>query len=111
MDQFESAVFESVRDANLTFAGSYMQGGRETAETYWAITAKVKYCQINNSEVALKDGAIVVVWLTVPQIAKICRSFFEPITMGVFKNFLKRLLKKRWAVMTANWNKDELKPY
>lgn len=98
MDRF--LIAESVQDARIQLAGGDANPGWETPDSRWALTVKAVDTRGEPIEVQI--------WLTVPQLASIVKKFFANILVRedngqktIFAGMLRRLLRKRWATMSA----------
>ena len=96
MDRF--LIARSVRGADVKLGGGELPG-HESEETRLAITVGV-----------IADGNLIEVqiWLTIAQMASLVKQFFYDILFRrngrektFFAGLLKRLLRKRWAVMSS----------
>ena len=94
-------IFESLLAAEVKVGGGNGENG-ENAQSRLAITVVSKCTSVNGQkpEAELQE---VQLWLTIPQLVQIVIAFFwQTVGQGnVFTGLLKRLLEKRWKVMTS----------
>ncbi len=105
-------IFQSLQDNHLKFGGGNADKGWENPESRLAITMMTNLQGTNDDQAKTRseDETEVQVWLTIPQMASIVVAFFEPILPlgGIYRNFLRRLLEKRWAHMTSPMAKTKI---
>lgn len=99
MERFSQ--FQSLHGARVTFGASSGQG-HETPESVHFINVTAQPMSGPYGH-AIGEPVEVSLALTVPQMAQIIMHFFWDIITrkGVCGQFLRRLMEKRWAVMTS----------
>ncbi len=108
MKQSNIQCYQSLQDAHI-FMGNWGGKGRENPNTPLFINFSAVPCNGPAGEPA-GDEVDLCIALTHRQVAEIVKAFFWDIIMypknNVFGQFLNRLLKKRWAIMTSDVAKD-----
>jgi hypothetical protein len=110
----QSLEFLSLRDSRI-MVGQWLRDNQETPDTRIHINilnATFKYgkgARKDNVTLKMGDTMDVCVSLTIPQIAAIVKEFFQVFLedkRAIFGQMLRRILQKRWAIMTDSTYKD-----
>lgn len=96
-----SEMFESIQDARVMVGGGDPEGF-ENPKSRLAITVRC-------TDIMTGQPVDVQLWLTIPQFAAIVWEFFSEIVResNFFSKALRRLMSKRYAVMTSEFARPE----
>jgi len=103
MSEMAYQAYETL-PGNFIIGGDYGNKGTETPESRMILNLKVRQCQPGGGNPTGPEMEISV-GITIPQAAWIVLSFFRGLTFwprkNIWRTFLIRMMKRRWAEMTS----------
>jgi len=97
-------AYETLPGTHVMIGGAYGSEGYETPESRMILNLKVRPCQPGCGD-PTGPAMDIAVAITIPQAAWIVQGFFDGLThwpkKNIWKTFLTRMMRKRWAVMTT----------
>lgn len=108
IQKLDDLAFRPLQDANICVGGPYTGRGNEEKDArIWL--QFIGASQVGNDDQPFGEPVRLAIALTPAQYAEVVKRFFWEVTVsnGLMANFLRRLLRKRWAVMTKEMAKRE----
>ncbi len=103
-------AYETLPGTHVMIGGSYGSEGYETPESRMVLNLKVRPYEPGSFGGPQGPAMDIAVAITIPQAAWIVQEFFDGLThwpkKNIWKTFLVRMMRKRWAVMTTPVAKD-----
>ena len=102
-------AYETLPGTHVMIGGDFGNKGSETPNSRMTLNLKVRPCRPGGGDPTGPEMSISV-GITIPQAAWIVQEFFNGLIFwpvkNIWKTFLVRMMRKRWAFMTSPLAKD-----